>query len=66
MARAIRARYENGVLKPLEKLELEEGEEVIVRVEKRIAYGLVELVEELRKEAPKVDNPIEVLEETRK
>jgi len=66
MARAIRARYEDGVLKPLEKLELEEGEEVIVRVEKRIAYGLVELVEELRKEAPKVDNPIEVLEETRK
>ncbi|MCS7385813.1 MAG: antitoxin family protein [archaeon GB-1867-005] len=35
MARAIRAKYENGVLKPLEKLDLEEGEEVIVRVEKK-------------------------------
>jgi len=66
MARAIRAKYENGVLKPLEKLDLEKGEKVIVRVEKKIAYGLVELVEELRKEAPKVDNPVEVLEEMRK
>ncbi len=34
MARVIRARYENGVLKPLEKLDLEEGEEVIVRIER--------------------------------
>ncbi|MCD6114431.1 MAG: antitoxin family protein [Thermoprotei archaeon] len=30
MARVIRARYENGVLKPLEKLDLEEDEEVTV------------------------------------
>jgi len=30
MARIVRARYENGVLKPLEKLDLREGEEVIV------------------------------------
>ncbi len=30
MARVVRAKYENGVLKPLEKLDLEEGEEVIV------------------------------------
>jgi len=34
MAKAIRARYENGVLKPLEKLDLREGEEVIVRIER--------------------------------
>jgi len=66
MAKAIRARYEKGVLKPLEKLDLEEGEEVIIRVEKRVVHGLVELVERLRKEVPKVDNPIEVLEEMRK
>jgi len=33
MARVVRARYENGVLKPLEKLDLKEGEEVIVRIE---------------------------------
>jgi len=30
MARIVRARYEKGVLKPLEKLDLREGEEVIV------------------------------------
>jgi len=32
MARVIRARYENGVLRPLEKLDLEEGEEVTVLI----------------------------------
>jgi len=61
MARAIRARYENGVLKPLEKLDHEEGEEVIVRIEKKFVYGLAELIEELREETPKVDNPTEIL-----
>ena len=30
MTRIVRAKYENGVLKPLEKLDLKEGEEVIV------------------------------------
>ncbi|MEB3760627.1 MAG: DUF104 domain-containing protein [Desulfurococcales archaeon] len=30
MSKAIRVKYENGVLKPLEPLGLEEGEEVIV------------------------------------
>ena len=33
-ARIIRARYEGGVLRPLEPLELEEGEEVLVMVKK--------------------------------
>ena len=32
MTRIVRARYENGVLKPLEKLDLEEGEEVTVLI----------------------------------
>ena len=32
--RAIRAKYEKGVLKPLEPVELEEGEEVLIRIEK--------------------------------
>ena len=66
MARIIRAKYVNGVLKPLEKLDLEEGEEVIVRVEKKVAHGLVELIKELREETPKSDNPVEILEEMRK
>ena len=34
MSRVIKARYEKGVLKPLEPVELEEGEEVLVRIER--------------------------------
>ena len=34
MPRLVRARYEKGVLKPLEPLELREGEEVLVRIER--------------------------------
>ena len=34
MAIRIKARYENEMLKPLEKLELEEGEEVEIEVRK--------------------------------
>jgi len=33
LSRVIRARYEKGVLKPLEPIELREGEEVFVRLE---------------------------------
>ena len=32
--KVVRARYERGVLRPLEPLELSEGEEVLVRVER--------------------------------
>ena len=32
MSKVIRARYEKGVLKPLEPLELQEGEEVRIQV----------------------------------
>ncbi len=33
MFKAIRVRYEKGVLKPLEPVQLEEGEEVLIRIE---------------------------------
>ena len=33
MPRTIRVRYEGGVLKPLEPVELEEGEEVLIWIE---------------------------------
>lgn len=33
MARVIRVRYEDGVLKPLEPVQLREGEELLVRIE---------------------------------
>ena len=36
MAKAIRVRYENGVLKPLEKLDLKEGEELEVIIRRKI------------------------------
>ncbi len=35
VSRAIRVRYENGVLKPLEPIELREGEEVVVFIRRR-------------------------------
>ncbi len=45
MARIIRARYENGVLKPLSEVELEEGEEVKVVIVDKSFYDLVEELE---------------------
>jgi len=35
MAKAIRVRYEKGVLRPLEPVELHEGEELIVIIHRR-------------------------------
>jgi len=35
VARAIRVRYEKGVLKPLEPVELHEGEELVVIIRRR-------------------------------
>ncbi len=35
MSKIIRVRYENGVLKPLEPVELREGEELVVFIRKR-------------------------------
>ena len=66
MSRVIRVRYEKGVLKPLDSVDFEEGEEVIISVERKVARGLAELVETLRKETPKVDNIEVFLEEMRK
>ncbi len=44
MSKAIRARYENGVLKPLEPLELREGEEVTIRIERSLREKLKDLI----------------------
>jgi len=66
LSRVIRVRYERGVLKPLDSVDFEEGEEVIISVERKVARGLAELVETLRKETPKVDNIEVFLEEMRK
>ena len=37
----MKARYENNVLKPLDKLDLMEGEEVDIELKKRSLFGLL-------------------------
>ena len=44
MSRVIRARYEDGVLKPLEPVELREGEGVRVRFERELRERLRDLI----------------------
>ena len=44
MSKAIRVRYEKGVLKPLEPVELKEGEEVQVRIERSLRERLKDLI----------------------
>jgi len=60
MAKVIRARYENGVLKPMEKLDLKEGEEVRIVV---LPKEFSELIEEIEIEAKEDVN--KVLRESR-
>ena len=44
MSKSIRAKFENGVIKPLEPLELREGEEILIEI---IDHG--ERIERLKK-----------------
>jgi len=61
LSRAIRVRYENGVLKPLEPVDLREGEELLVFITRKSFYQLAkETTIEARRS---VD---EVIEEVRK
>ena len=64
MSKVIRVKYENGVLKPLEPLDLEEGEEVqiVIQPSESVAekfYGIV------RKHRPDLGREefLEILEE---
>jgi len=55
MVRVVRARYERGVLRPLEKLDLREGEEVRIIVLPKDFSELVEGIEvEAREDIDKV------------
>jgi len=66
MARVIRARCENGVLKPLEKLDLKEGESVRLIV-LRGARGLSDVVKKISKEYRDVkEDPLKTLLEGRR
>ena len=60
-ARVIRVRYEGGVLRPLERLDLREGEELTVIVKGRSFY---ELARRLQAEAK--EDIDQVLREVRK
>ena len=42
MSKVIRVRYERGVLKPLEPVELQEGEELVVFIRKRRVSGVLD------------------------
>ncbi len=66
MSRVIRAKYTGGVLKPLDNLDLEEGELVSLIIRKKISAGIVEIVNELRKATPKIEDPVKILEELRR
>ena len=66
MAKIIRVRYEGGVLKPLEKLDLKEGESVRVIV-LRDARGLSEVIKKISREYRDVEeDPLKVLLEGRR
>ena len=66
MAKVIEAVYENGVFRPLEKINLKEGEIVKVEIkEKKISERFYQVLEELERKAPKVRNVIKVLEDVR-
>ena len=57
MIAKLRARYANGVLTPLEPLDLEEGREVMVSIEdapvpKSGLAGIVEMIDRLRESYP--------------
>jgi len=66
MAKIIRVRYEGGVLKPLERLDLREGESVRIVV-LRGARGLSEVIEKISREYRDVrEDPLKVLLEGRR
>ncbi len=67
LARVIRARYTRGVLELLDKVDLSEGEIVSVIIEeKKLSNGIANIVNMIRKNTPKIDDPVKVLEELRK
>ncbi|MEN6518941.1 MAG: antitoxin family protein [Methanospirillum sp.] len=58
MAIVVEARYEDGVLKPVDELPLRDGEEVIVEVKRSLAdrmYGAIPLDESTADELIKME-----------
>ncbi len=48
----VRARYEKGVLTPLEPLELEEGVEVVVAVDGMTEHPILAIIEAIHRNTP--------------
>ena len=61
MVRVIRARYENGVLKPLEKIDLKEGEEIEIVLRRKASRVFGVLLR--RRPNLKLEDVNEVIEE---
>ena len=55
MGKVIEVIYENGVLKPLEKVDLKEGEKVRIRIEKR---GIYDIIKEYQKYFEDIDEDL--------
>ena len=66
MTWVIRAKYTQGVLKPLDRVDLNDGEIVSVIIEKKSSAGIADLIDEIRKFTPKIENPVKILEELRR
>jgi len=66
LSRVIRAKYTGGVLKPLDRVDLNDGEIVSIIIEKKLSTGIVNLINEIRKTTPKIENPVKILEELRR
>jgi len=64
MAKVIEAVYKDGVFKPLEKVELREGEVVEIEIKKKTSRGLSKLLEKYIVKSD-VDLTKELIEERR-
>lgn len=62
MSKVIRARYENGILKPLEPLDLKEGEEITVVIKEDLLEFARRVRESLREQG---EEPGELLSKER-
>ena len=67
MAKIIEAIYENGVFKPLQKVDLKDGEVVRLRIESVKSKGLIEVIEKLSEKFKDVkEDLLEILLEMRR
>jgi len=67
MAKIIEAIYKNGVFKPLQKVDLKDGEVVRLRIESVKSKRLIEAIEKLSEKFKDVkEDPLEILLEMRR